>query len=86
MQIKLSRTVKRFFEPDTLVPFLIGTLFLSVTGNAVTDILKILFGDDIQGLVKIIFGSTIIFIICVWFFGKALNKSPKIEILLVNPF
>lgn len=78
MKINLSRTAKHFFEPDTLVPFLIGTLFLSVTGNAASDILKIIFGDDIQGLAKIIFGSTIIFIICVWLVGKALNKSPKL--------
>jgi hypothetical protein len=77
VQINLFKTAKRFFEPDTLIPFLIGTMFLSVTGNAFSDILKIVFGDDIQSLCKITASSIIIFIICIWLFDKALNKPEK---------
>jgi hypothetical protein len=77
VQINLFKTAKRFFEPNTLTPFLIGTMFLSVIGNAFSDILKIVFGDDIQSLFKISAGSIIIFIICIWLFDKALNKPEK---------
>lgn len=74
MQVNIFKTAKRFFEPDTLIPFLIGAMFLSVTGNAFSDILKILFGDSLQSLISITSVSTIIFFVCIWLFDKALNK------------
>ncbi|MDJ0675470.1 MAG: CRISPR-associated protein [Calothrix sp. MO_167.B42] len=84
--LSLSRAIKPFFEPDTIVPFLIGTVFLSVTGNAISDILKQLIGEDVQSLTRIIIVSIIIFITCVWLVSKSLKKSAKqFDLSRANP-
>ncbi|MFW6360065.1 MAG: hypothetical protein ACOC0N_12740 [Chroococcales cyanobacterium] len=41
MKNNLSRAAKIFFNPETLFPFIIGTVFLSVLGNAVSQTLFI---------------------------------------------
>lgn len=86
MQNNFSQAAKRFFNPETLIPFFIGAIFLAVLGNATSDILKAIIGDNIEGAVKIAIGSVVIFILCVWFVGKSLTKdSSTIDIGKSSP-
>jgi hypothetical protein len=86
MQNNFFRVAQKFFNPETLVPFFIGALFLSVLGTAVSDILKALIGDDTEGAVKIAIGSIAIFLICVWLVQKSLTQnSPSLDIGKSSP-
>jgi hypothetical protein len=53
MRNALSQTLKIFFNPETILPFLIGSVFLAVFGNAVYDIFKNIFGTTTPDLVRI---------------------------------
>ena len=75
MQNNLFQVAKRFFNPETLIPFFLGAIFLSVLGNAISDILKAIIGDSIGSAIKISIGSILIFIFCVWLLNKSLNTN-----------
>ncbi|MEO1372943.1 MAG: CRISPR-associated protein [Cyanobacteria bacterium J06635_10] len=75
MQNSFFEVAKSFFNPETLIPFLIGAIFLSVLGNAISDILKAIIGNSINDAIKIALGSVLIFIFCVWLVAKSLAKN-----------
>jgi hypothetical protein len=75
MQNSFFQAAKRFFNPETLIPFLIGSIVLSLIGNAISDILKAIIGDTLQDAVKIAIGSVLIFIFCVWLVAKSLTTN-----------
>ncbi|MEH2154955.1 CRISPR-associated protein [Nostoc sp.] len=81
------QAAKIFFNPETLVPFIIGTIFLSVLGNALTQILFNVFGTTTTAAVGIAFGSVLIFMFSVWFLAKSLSKmrSPEIDLGKLPP-
>ena len=53
MRNTLSQAIKILFNPETILPFLIGSVFLAVFGSAVYDIFKNVFGTTTPDLVKI---------------------------------
>jgi hypothetical protein len=53
MRNTLSQAIKIVFSPETILPFLVGSVFLAVFGNAVYDIFKNIFGVTTPDLVKI---------------------------------
>lgn len=53
MRRTLSQAIKIVFSPEAILPFLIGSVFLSVFGNAVYDIFKNYFGTGTYSLIKI---------------------------------
>jgi hypothetical protein len=86
MHNNFPQVAQRFFNPETLIPFLIGSIFLSVLGNTATDILKAIVGDTTPDTVKIAIGSVLIFIFCVWLLGKSLTANlPPIDLGKSSP-
>lgn len=75
IQNSYFQVAKSFFNPETLIPFLIGAIFLSVLGNAISDILKAIIGDTTSDAVQIAIGSVVIFIFCVWLVAKSLTTN-----------
>jgi hypothetical protein len=57
MRTNFSQAAKIFFSPETLVPFLIGATFLSVPGNAVTQMLTNWLSTSSLAAAKITFGA-----------------------------
>lgn len=53
MRTPLSQAIKIVFNPETILPFLVGSVFLAVFGNAVYDIFKNLLGTTTPALVRI---------------------------------
>lgn len=70
----LSQALQVFFSPDTIVPFLIGSIFLAVLGNAIYDILKNWLGTDTPHLLKIGMGALFIFALSVLFVWYAIDR------------
>lgn len=87
MQNNFSKAAKIFFNPETLIPFIIGTMFLSVLGNALTQLLFNIFGTTTSAAVGIALGSVLIFIFSVWFLARSLAKmrSPEIDLGKIPP-
>ena len=65
MRSNLSRALEVFFSPATILPFLVGSLFLALLGNATYDILKNTIGTETPALLKIAVLALVIFILCV---------------------
>jgi hypothetical protein len=80
MQNALSQTLKIFFNPETFLPFLVGSVFLAVFGNAIYDILTNLFGSSIPALVRLAAISLMIFVVAViavgWVISRRLARLP----------
>lgn len=53
MRNTLSQALKIFFSPETIVPFLLGSVCLAIFGSAIYDILKKTFGETTPDLVRI---------------------------------
>jgi hypothetical protein len=53
MRNTLSQAIKIVFNPETILPFLVGSVFLAIFGNAIYDVFKKFFGDTIPDLIKI---------------------------------
>jgi CRISPR-associated protein (Cas_Cas02710) len=53
MRSTLSQAIKVVFNPETIVPFLIGSICLAVVGNAIYDILKNQFGTTTFDLIRL---------------------------------
>ena len=65
MRSNLSRAIEIFFSPATVVPFLVGSIFLALLGNATYDILKNTIGSETPALIKIASLALVIFLLCV---------------------
>lgn len=82
MRTNYSQVARVFFTPETLFPFIIGAIFLSVVGNSVTQILFKLFGDSVNAAFCILLGAILIFLIMLWLIKKRLEKmrSPQVSL------
>jgi hypothetical protein len=74
MRPNFSQAAKRFFSPETFVPFLIGAITLSVVGNTITLILINWLGTSIKILVMIVCGALIILVLSVLIFALNLMR------------
>lgn len=74
MPLNFSRTAQLFFNPETLLPFFVGSIFLAVLGNAITQILFNILGTATIAAVGIAIGSILIFAASVFFFARGLDR------------
>ena len=65
MRSNLSHAIEIFFSPATVVPFLVGSIFLALLGNATYDMLKNAIGSETPALIKIASLALFIFLLCV---------------------
>ncbi|WP_243147458.1 CRISPR-associated protein [Scytonema sp. UIC 10036] len=87
MRNNIAQTAKIFFNPETLIPFFIGSIFLSVLGNAVTQILSNVVGTSTPAALKIIVGSVLILLFSVLGVARSLTfrRSPQIDLDKLPP-
>lgn len=76
MSTKFSKTVEFFFSSETILPFLIGSVFLAVLGNGVYQILTNWLGVTTPNLLKIIGLALLIFLFCVFLLWRRLSRIP----------
>jgi hypothetical protein len=74
MRSNFSKAAAIFFSPETLFPFLVGSIFLAVLGNAVWQIAVNIIGTSTIAAVQIALVSMLIFFISVWLFARGLNQ------------
>lgn len=79
MRLNQSKIAQIFFNPETLLPFFFGSVFLAVLGNAVTQILFKTFGDSAQAAAGIAVGAVLIFVGSILLFARALERQVKVE-------
>jgi hypothetical protein len=53
MRNTFTQAIKILFSPETILPFLVGSVFLAVFGNAVYDVFKNILGSTTPDLIKI---------------------------------
>lgn len=63
MRNSFTQATKVFFNPETILPFMLGSVFLSIFGSSVYDILKNALGSQTSDLVKIAIGALLIFLL-----------------------
>lgn len=87
MRTNFSQAAKIFFNPETLVPFLVGAIFLSVLGNSITQVLYNSFGTSTTSVLKIALGAVCIFVLSVLLFAKGLSRlnSPEVKLDKLPP-
>lgn len=79
MRSQFSRTAAIFFNPETLLPFLLGSIFLAVFSNAIWQILFDFFvqhtdGNTTLAALQIGVGALIVFIASVLLFARGLRR------------
>jgi hypothetical protein len=88
MRNSFIQAIKIFFSPETILPFMLGSIFLAVLGNAVYDILKNSLGSATPALVRIAIGSLLIFFASVgfvsWLVSKRLSRLSSGNSVLGN--
>jgi CRISPR-associated protein (Cas_Cas02710) len=81
MQNPLSQALKTVFNAETILPFLVGSVFLAVFGNVVYDILKKSLGETIPDLIKIGAIALLILVLAVaivtWAIARRLARLPS---------
>ncbi len=80
MRSTFSQAIKIVFSPETILPFLVGSVFLAVFGNAVYDIFKNILGTTTPDLLKIAAIALLILIAAVlvvwWVITQRLSRLP----------
>lgn len=80
MPSTLSQALKVVFSPETILPFLVGSVFLAVFGNAVYDIFKNIFGSTTPDLIKIGAIALLILMMAIglvsWGISQRLSRLP----------
>jgi hypothetical protein len=79
MRSQFSKTATIFFTPQTLLPFLLGSIFLAVLGNAIWQILlnfvsQYTKGDTTWASAQIALGALLIFTLSVLLFAQGLRQ------------
>ncbi|WP_250565894.1 CRISPR-associated protein [Adonisia turfae] len=79
MRSPFSKAASIFFNPETLLPFLIGSIFLAVLGSAVWEVLFSLVTDlndnnALAAAVQLAIGSLLIFLLSVLLFARGLKQ------------
>lgn len=81
MRNTLSQALKIFFSPETIVPFLIGSVCLAVFGNAIYDVLKNSFGSTTPDLIRIAVITLLILTLAIglvsWIIAQRLARMPS---------
>lgn len=84
MRNTLSQAIRIVFNPETILPFLVGSVFLAVFGNAVYDIFKNVVGSSTSDLVKIAVMSLLLLAIAVgvvsWVISRRLSRISAIAV------
>lgn len=82
MRTNFSQAARIFFNPETLLPFIVGAVFLSVLGNSVTQILFSFFGTSPKAALGIGLGAVLIFSLSVLLFARGLArlKTPQVKL------
>ncbi len=84
MRNNLSQALQIFFSPQTIAPFLLGSVFLAVLGNAVYDLLKTWLGGETSGLLRIAFGALLLFALSVtvvyFIINQRLNRLQRTKL------
>jgi hypothetical protein len=62
MRNTFSQAIKIVFSPEAILPFLVGSISLSIFGNAIYDVIKNTFGVATPSLIKIAFIALFTFI------------------------
>jgi hypothetical protein len=80
MRNTLSQAIKIVFSPETILPFLVGSVSLAIFGNAVYDIFKNIFGTTTPDLIKIAAIALLILVAAVaivaWVVAQRLSRLP----------
>jgi hypothetical protein len=76
---KLIKVARTFFTTDTLPPFILGSIFLSVVGNSATQLLFNTFGTSTLSVLGIGLGAVLIFFLSMWLIAQRLNR-PTVEV------
>jgi hypothetical protein len=80
MRNTISQSLKIFFSPETIAPFLIGSLCLAILGGAVYDMLKNSFGATTPDLVRIAIITLMILLFAIgvvsWIIAQRLARIP----------
>ncbi len=74
MRTQFSQALRIFFSPETLAPFLLGSIFLSILGNAIYDLLKTWLGGEPGGILRIGLGALLLFALSVTLVGFIINQ------------
>jgi CRISPR-associated protein (Cas_Cas02710) len=79
MRSQLSKTAALFFNPETLLPFLFGSVFLAVLGSAVWQILLDFFtarnnNNTTLAALQIGIGALLIFVTSLFLFTRGLDR------------
>jgi hypothetical protein len=78
----LTRSLKIFFSPETIAPFLLGSVCLAVFGNSIYDILKNSFGTETSSLVRIAVITLLILVLAItlftWMISQRLSRLPSV--------
>jgi hypothetical protein len=80
MHLSFAQAVRLFFQPQTLVPFLLGSVVLGVLGNAVFALLTKLVGGT-GPLVLIVGGRLVVLLVAAAVLGWALRRIAEAGIL-----
>lgn len=82
MRNTLSQAIKILFNPETILPFLVGSVFLAIFGNAVYDIFKNVLGTTTPALIRIAAIALLILAAAVglvgWAISQRLSRLPDI--------
>jgi hypothetical protein len=80
MRNTLSQALKVFFSPETIAPFLLGSVCLAVFGNATYDVLKNSFGSTTPELIRIAVITLFILLFAIglvsWIITQRLARIP----------
>lgn len=81
MAQSFTRTARRFFSPEALVPFLFGSVALGVLSNAAFTLLANQFGTESSSVLLIAVGSLASLALAVFFVIWRMQSSPESTVL-----
>ncbi|MGG6268869.1 hypothetical protein ACQ4M3_28940 [Leptolyngbya sp. AN03gr2] len=80
MRNTLTQAIKIVFSPETILPFLVGSLSLSIFGNAIYDICKNEFGTTTPELARISAIAFLILVAAVLVVGWGIRRVSRLAI------
>lgn len=88
MRNSFTQAIKIFFNPETIVPFILGSVFLAVFNSAVYDILKNSFGSQTPTLILVAIGSLLMLFLCIvcvsWLVSRRLARFAQLPVDLAG--
>jgi len=74
MAESFTRTARRFFSPEAIIPFLFGSIALGVLSNAAFTLLTNQLGTEGPSILGIAVGSVAILLLAVWIVSRTLTS------------